>query len=217
MYGKWDTYYAVDACKDDDIYFHFSPWSDNEPADNKRGKPTLDNSNSSKEGGNPAEGLVNRRQVTVKRHKSFNNDTKPLDNRQTLFATDFYPNLNKMRPTDVLKTPYLLATHSSQNVGNFPQINSTSMVAKTKAMFEEKDSNSNFVPLGKSRTFSSFPSGNDNDVVRFPLTPSVPQRNSSRKVFANYKSMNANMNHCGMESGDSSPAMERRIPVRNFF
>ena len=37
MYGKCNTYYALDASKDDDIYFHFSPWSDNEPADNKEG------------------------------------------------------------------------------------------------------------------------------------------------------------------------------------
>jgi len=169
----------------------------------------------------PSEILDNKKMVTVKRHKSFNEDKGVLDNRRPQFIVDNYPNLNSFKPTDVLKTPYLLPTQSTnnQNVGNFPQINSTSMVAKTKAMFEEKDSNSNFVPLGKSRTFSSFPTGNDNDVPTSgcPLTPSVPQRKSSRIVFATYKSMNANMNHCGIESGSSSPVPEKRIPMRNFF
>jgi len=166
----------------------------------------------------PSEPLDNKKEVTVKRHKSVNDENRVvLDNRRPTFAVDNYPNLNSIRPSDVLKTPYLLPTNTNQNVGNFPQITSTSMVAKTKAMFEEKDSNSNFVPLGKSRTFSTFPTGNDNDVVGCPLTPSVPQRNSSRKVFATYKSMNANMNHCGTESGSNSPMMERRIPMRNFF
>jgi len=156
----------------------------------------------------------------LRRHKSFNEDRKgEVDNRRPPFFPDNCPNLNSFKPTDVLKTPYLLPTTTSQNVGNFPQINSTSMVAKTKALFEEKDVNSNFVPLGKSRTFSSFPTGTDNEgmTAGCPLTPSVPQRNSSRKVFATYKSMNANMNHCGTESGNNSPATERRIPMRNFF
>jgi len=174
------------------------------------------------QGVKPSETLDNNRGVTVRRHKSFNEENKGvLDNRQPKFAVDNYPNLNSIKPTDVLKTPYLLptSTPTNTNVGNFPQINSTSMVAKTKALFEEKDNNSNFVPLGKSRTFSSFPTGNDNDVIipGCPLTPSVPQRNSSRKVFATYKSMTANMNHCGTESGNNSPAPERRIPMRNFF
>eukprot|EP00092_Neocalanus_flemingeri_P034850 GFUD01037925.1.p1 GENE.GFUD01037925.1~~GFUD01037925.1.p1 ORF type:complete len:788 (+),score=145.42 GFUD01037925.1:382-2745(+) len=172
----------------------------------------------------PSEILDNNRGVTVRRHKSFNEENKGvLDNRRPKYVVDNYPNLNSIKPTDVLKTPYLLPTSTpsttNQNVGNFPQINSTSMVAKTKALFEEKDNNSNFIQLGKSRTFSSFPTGNDNDVIipGCPLTPSVPQRNSSRKVFATYKSMNANMNHCGTESGNNSPAPERRIPMRNFF
>jgi hypothetical protein len=171
-------------------------------------------------GNKPSELLDNKKQVTVRRHKSFNDEPRTvLDNRRPTFAVDNYPNLNSIKPADVLKTPYLLPTTGNQNVGNFPQITSTSMVAKTKALFEEKDNNSNFVPLGKSRTFSTFPTGNDNDVIMpgCPLTPSVPQRNSSRKVFATYKSMNANMNHCGAESGNNSPAMERRIPMRNFF
>eukprot|EP00092_Neocalanus_flemingeri_P066376 GFUD01080843.1.p1 GENE.GFUD01080843.1~~GFUD01080843.1.p1 ORF type:complete len:735 (+),score=133.85 GFUD01080843.1:413-2617(+) len=172
----------------------------------------------------PSEILDNNRGVTVRRHKSFNEENKGvLDNRRPKYVVDNYPNLNSIKPTDVLKTPYLLPTSTptttNQNVGNFPQINSTSMVAKTKALFEEKDNNSNFIQLGKSRTFSSFPTGNDNDVIipGCPLTPSVPQRNSSRKVFATYKSMNANMNHCGTESGNNSPVPERRIPMRNFF
>jgi len=165
----------------------------------------------------PSERLDNKRVVTVRRHKSFNDENKGLlDNRRPTFAVENYPNLNSIKPTDVLKTPYLLPTAANQNIGNFPQINSTSMVAKAKAMFEEKENNSNFVPLGKSRTFSAFPTGNDNDAT-CPLTPSVPQRNSSRKVFATYKSVNANMNHCGTESGNNSPATERRIPMRNFF
>jgi len=170
----------------------------------------------------PSEPFDNKKEVTVRRHKSFNDENRGvLDNRRPAVVVDNYPNLNSIKPSDVLKTPYLLPTTSNQNVGNFPQINSTSMVAKTKALFEEKDNNSNFIPLGKSRTFSTFPTGNDNDVIvptlGCPLTPSVPQRNSSRKVFATYKSMNANMNHCGTESGSNSPAMERRIPMRNFF
>ena len=165
--------------------------------------------------------LDNNKTVALKRQQNMKeNKAECLFSRQP--GQENIPNLNAIKPADALRTPYLLpmvSPNAQQSVGNFPQINSTSMVAKTKALFEEKDKNDNFVPLGKSRTFSSFPTGNDNEVIgtACPLTPSVPQRKSSKKVFATYKSMNANMDNCGMESRTNSPFPERRIPMRNFF
>jgi hypothetical protein len=60
----------------------------------------------------------------------------------------------------------------------------TCQVAKTKAMFEEKE---NHLPIQKSRTFSSFPT--DYSFGEEPLTPSPPQRSSSRKVIADFQVM----------------------------
>lgn len=158
---------------------------------------------------------------SVRRHASFN-EKSGLDNRQP--RTVWENNLNQMtRPGDVLRTPYLLSSssralnhhQSSQNVvGNFPHIPGTSMVAKTKALFEGAGGPTNFAPLTKSRTFSSFPT---NRSIDGPSTPSVPARKSSRKVFEGYKSMNGNMNDCGMDSTPSSPMTQRRIPMANFF
>jgi len=167
---------------------------------------------------------------SVRRHASFN-EKSGLDNRQTRTTVweNNNNNLNQMmtRPGDVLRTPYLLSSssralnhhQSSQNVvvGNFPHIPGTSMVAKTKALFEGGGGGpSNFAPLTKSRTFSSFPTNRSLDG---PGTPSVPARKSSRKVFEGYayKSMNGNMNDCGMDSTPSSPMAQRRIPMANFF
>merc|ERR1712108_6925 len=160
---------------------------------------------------------------SVRRHASFN-EKSGLDNRQPRTVWENNSNLNQMtRPGDVLRTPYLLSSssralnhhQSSQNVvGNFPHIPGTSMVAKTKALFEGAGGPSNFAPLTKSRTFSSFPTNRSLDG---PGTPSVPARKSSRKVFEGYKSMNGNMNDCGMESTPSSPMTQRRIPMANFF
>ena len=86
------------------------------------------------------------------------------------------------------------------------------------------------IPLKKSKTFSSFP---------LVGSPSVPKRSSSRRVLASYKSMNSNIDNCGNDtfkninsnidnggndtrdsmetSSCESPAMGRRIPLRNFF
>jgi len=160
---------------------------------------------------------------SVRRHASFN-EKSGLDNRQPRTVWENNNNLNQMtRPGDVLRTPYLLSSssralnhhQSSQNVvGNFPHIPGTSMVAKTKALFEGAGGPSNFAPLTKSRTFSSFPTNRSLDG---PGTPSVPARKSSRKVFEDYKSMNGNMNDCGMDSTPSSPMTQRRIPMANFF
>ena len=72
----------------------------------------------------------------------------------------------------------------------FPQV-STSMVAKTKALFEDRGKeNVNFVSLKKSRTFSSFPTefgGTEKVQHSFPLSPSPPKRSSSRRVIADYQ------------------------------
>ena len=72
----------------------------------------------------------------------------------------------------------------------FPQV-STSMVAKTKALFEDRGKeNFNFVSLKKSRTFSSFPTefgGTEKVQHSFPLSPSPPKRSSSRRVIADYQ------------------------------
>ena len=151
--------------------------------------------------------------VNIKRHKSFNEEKTGRENsgdsEQTVVCS--------IKPSDTLKTPFLLPTNAQPNsFNNFPQINSTSMVAKTKAMFEEKE-RTELIPLGKSRTFSSFPTTSEADTTHlaFPLTPSVPLRKSSRKVFETYKSMNSNINSCGMEA--ASPIEERRIPMRKFF
>ena len=146
--------------------------------------------------------------VNIKRHKSFNEENSRYSDQ---------PAVCSIKPSDTLKTPFLLPTNTQHNsFNNFPQINSTSMVAKTKALFEEKD-RTEFVPLGKSRTFSSFPTSSEAETPHFsfPLTPSVPLRNSSRRVFETYKSMNSNMNSCGMEV--TSPMEDRRIPMRKFF
>ena len=172
----------------------------------------------------PPEQQVLDNGLSVRRHASFN-EKSGLDNRQgrTVWENN-NNNLNQMaRPGDVLRTPYLLSSssralnhhQSSQNVvGNFPHIPGTSMVAKTKALFEGGGGPTNFVPLTKSRTFSSFPTNRGLDG---PGTPSVPARKSSRKVFEGYKSMNGNMNDCGMDSTPSSPMTQRRIPMANFF
>ena len=151
---------------------------------------------------------------SVRRHASFN---EKMDNRPT--RTVWENNLNQMtRPGDVLRTPFLLSSssrtlnqhQSNQNVvGNFPHIPGTSMVAKTKALFEGGGGPTNFAPLTKSRTFSSFPTNR----MEGPGTPSVPARKSSRKVFEDYKSMN----DCGNDSTPSSPMTQRRIPMANFF
>ena len=170
----------------------------------------------------PEQQVVLDNRHSVRRHASFN---EKIDNRQPRTSVwENNNNLNQMtRPGDVLRTPYLLSSSSralnqhgsSQNVvGNFPHIPGTSMVAKTKALFEGAGGPTNFAPLTKSRTFSSFPTNRSLDG---PGTPSVPARKSSRKVFEGYKSMNGNMNDCGMDSTPSSPMTQRRIPMANFF
>ena len=162
-----------------------------------------------------------KRQVSLKRHKSFTEDTKTgLYQRKTKYFAEPQPSVCLMKPADVLRTPYLLPSVPTLNQGNynnFPQITSTSMVAKTKALFEGKDGqNDSFLPLGKSRTFSCFPSLPSAEDERVsgacPSTPSVPKRKSSRTVIAGYKSVASNINSCGMEAEN-----ERRIPMRNFF
>merc|ERR1719158_2666651 len=162
----------------------------------------------------------------LKRHASFN-EKNILDNRPAP-VWGGSSNINLItRPTDVPKTPYLLSSssralhhQSNQNVRNFPHIPSTSMVSKTKALFEAtspETKNRNFVPLTKSRTFSSFPTESSPDSRDDgPLTPSVPQRISSRKVFDTYKSMTGNINNCGVDS-NYSPGPTRRIPMASFF
>lgn len=163
--------------------------------------------------------LDNRR--PLRRHASFN-DKSNLDNRKTRASVWESDNLNvTSRPTDVLKTPYLLSssTRALHHPGtqNFPPIPGTSMVAKYKELFEGPTvGHFNLVPLTKSRTFSSFPTSSVQETSTGPLTPSVPQRNSSRKVFNTFKSMNGNINDCGTDSS-SSPATQRRIPMANFF
>jgi len=74
----------------------------------------------------------------------------------------------------------------------------TCQVAKTKAMFEGKE---NHLPIQKSRTFSSFPT--DYSFGEEPLTPSPPQRSSSRKVIADFqvRSLNTNLDQCGTDYG----------------
>lgn len=162
-----------------------------------------------------------KRQVSLKRHKSFTEDSKSgLDQRKTKYFAEPQPSVGLMKPADVLRTPYLLPSVPTLNQGNynnFPQITSTSMVAKTKALFEGKDGqNDSFLPLGKSRTFSCFPSLPSAEDERgsgaCPSTPSVPKRKSSRTVIAGYKSVASSINSCGMEAEN-----ERRIPMRNFF
>ena len=154
------------------------------------------------------------RTVNLKRHKSFHEDNKnSLEQRKT----KYFAEPATIKPSDVLKTPYLLPTVSN-NFNNFPQITSTSMVSKAKALFEGKERSQGFVPLTKSRTFSCFPTDiGESSTGDCPLTPSVPKRKSSKTVMTSYKSMNSNMNSCGMESLTASPMIERRIPMRNFF
>ena len=158
------------------------------------------------------------RAVNLKRHKSFNEEKFGAELRAEKFFMENQPDVNSFKPSDTLKTPFLLPPRSQPGpFNNFPQINSTSMVAKTKALFEEKD-RPDFVPLGKSRTFSSFPTASESETpMSCPLTPSVPVRKSSRAVCETYKSMNSNINSCGIESTKASPLLERRIPMRNFF
>jgi len=197
---------------------------DNQTSVGGAGLPALDNRK-------PAENqspvffkpLDNR--APVRRHASFN-EKNGLDNRRT--RGSIWENNSNLcvssRPSDVLRTPYLLSSsnralhhQSSQCVGNFPHIQSTSMVAKTKALFEipsENNNNRNFVPLTKSRTFSSFPTSTDSAL--YPQSPSVPQRNSSRQVIHSFKSINGNINDCDCEAS-SSPQTQRRIPMASFF
>merc|ERR1711997_868606 len=108
------------------------------------------------------------RAVNLKRHKSFNEERFGAELRELRaekYFTENQPDVNSFKPSDTLKTPFLLPTRSQQQFNNFPQINSTSMVAKTKALFEEKD-RADFVPLGKSRTFSSFPSASETETTQ---------------------------------------------------
>ena len=203
---------------------------------------------------------VQRQQGGLKRHKSFTEDkTSGVDQRQPKYFAEPGPSPASIKPSDVLRTPYLLPTvhnnksnnnnninsnisksnsrinvidSSSQGAAfnNFPQITSTSMVAKTKALFEGKegkDKTEGFLPLGKSRTFSCFPTAVEEGAGGLgagakrecPLTPSVPQRKSSRVATSRYKSMNSSINSCGIEAERvASPFQDHsRIPMRNFF
>ena len=199
---------------------------------------------------------VQRQQGGLKRHKSFTEDkTSGVDQRQPKYFAEPGPSPASIKPSDVLRTPYLLPTvhnnksnnnnnisksnsrinvidSSSQGAAfnNFPQITSTSMVAKTKALFEGKegkDKTEGFLPLGKSRTFSCFPTALEEGAGGLgagakrecPLTPSVPQRKSSRVATSRYKSMNSSINSCGIEAERvASPFQDHsRIPMRNFF
>ena len=162
--------------------------------------------------------VVDKRPANLKRQSSFHDSPRNSLEQQhkTKYFAETQPTIEPMKPSDILKTPYLLPTTHSYNQGYFfPQITSTSMVSKTKAIFEE-DKN-NFIPLGKSRTFSSFPLASSEEAsLTCPSTPSVPKRKSSKSVLASYKSLGS-MNNCGMESATSSPFVERRIPMRDFF
>ena len=82
----------------------------------------------------------------------------------------------------------------------FNQLPTTSMVAKTKALFENKENIHTYPMPGlkKSRTFSSFPtdfgvSNNSSDGGSKPWDlvhqPSPPKRSSSRKVIAEYQAL----------------------------
>jgi len=162
---------------------------------------------------------VEKRTVNLKRQSSFPDSPRNSleQQRKAKYFVEPEPSINSIKPSDTLKTPYLLPTSHSYNQGNFfPQITSTSMVSKTKAIFE--DGRDNFIPLGKSKTFSSFPltPAEESSSSTSPSTPSVPKRKSSKSVLASYKSLNT-MNNCGMESATSSPFIERRIPMRDFF
>ena len=162
---------------------------------------------------------VEKRTVNLKRQSSFPDSPRNSleQQRKAKYFVEPEPSINSIKPSDTLKTPYLLPTSHSYNQGNFfPQITSTSMVSKTKAIFE--DGRDNFIPLGKSKTFSSFPltPAEESSSSTSPSTPSVPKRKSSKSVLASYKSLNT-MNNCGMESATSSPFIEQRIPMRDFF
>ena len=128
-------------------------------------------------------------------------------------------NLEKIKPTELLKTPYLLESKPNQtrseNPPNkfkmaavstergldrttvHPNVPTTSMVAKTKALFEETGKE-NFVPITKSCTFSSFPtefgerSSSSTELSGMSpfSTPRPPQRSSSKKVIADYQGKN---------------------------
>lgn len=139
--------------------------------------------------------------------------------------TDFSP--APLRPAESLRTPYLLESKPNQTKAAaaaadilpnkfkmaaaaistdrgldksvaFPSsIQSTSMVARTKALFEEPRGKENYVPLTKSCTFSSFPTefgGGRSIVVPGEMsssshfsTPCPPRRTSSKKVLADYQ------------------------------
>ncbi len=76
------------------------------------------------------------------------------------------------------------STNTSKEWG-INYVPTTSMVAKTKALFEGKE-NQGHLPIQKSRTFSSFPTDyNYGDGVT--ITPSPPKRSSSKKVTADYQ------------------------------
>ena len=161
---------------------------------------------------------VDKRPTNLKRQSSFHDSPRNSLEQQhkTKYFAEPQPPIQPLKPSDLLKTPYLLPTTHSYNQGYFfPQITSTSMVTKTKAIFE--DDKKNFIPLGKSRTFSSFPLASSEEVsLTCPSTPSVPKRKSSKSVLASYKSLGS-MNNCGMESATSSPFVQRKIPMRDFF
>ena len=76
------------------------------------------------------------------------------------------------------------STNTSKEWG-INYVPTTSMVAKTKALFEGKE-NQGHLPIQKSRTFSSFPTDYTyGDGVA--ITPSPPKRSSSKKVTADYQ------------------------------
>merc|ERR1740128_100293 len=102
-------------------------------------------------------------------------------------STDFSP-----------KSVVTSTTKVSADQQVFNQLPTTSMVAKTKALFENKENIHNYPMPGlkKSRTFSSFPtdfgvSKNSSSGGSKPWElvhqPSPPKRSSSRKVIAEYQ------------------------------
>ena len=139
-----------------------------------------------------------------------NKERKLTDEKYCLpvFPTDTMKDFNRQIQPEIFKTSYLqksaenktnMAPKITQNQTNmaaggvgaagFPQITSTSMVAKTKALFEDRGKeNRQFVPLIKSRTFSSFPTEfGGSQQSNSSHTPSPPTRSSSRKVIAEYQ------------------------------
>ena len=140
---------------------------------------------------------------SVVRRTSFK--TKTEENSKPLFPTDTMKDFN----TDISRTKASFAPEpkisdlapksSGTNQADSDQVvfrhmPSTSMVAKTKAMFEvgHKENILNYMPLKKSRTFSSFPTEfggleGGNGVKFEGFQPSPPKRSSSRKVIAEYQ------------------------------